>query len=157
MDAKEMDIKDVTFVVVRNGLILMQLRTSGARRYPDTWVIPGEGKKKKDKTILDIVLRGLREEYGLRCRPENCHMVLQYEHDVQPNGDRDIDAVWVIKLTPRQNPRLKEGKAFEWMSMPKIKQLWQESKDSDKPEPGFEQGLILDQIEMFLFNNGLLH
>lgn len=129
-----MTATDVTFVIFREGKALMQHRTDDARRYPGAWCFPG-GCKEEGETTEQCVVREVLEEYGLRATEDDVQFVTQYEHD-----GTDIDDVCLCKISADQQPRLREGKAFDWKTMEEIEML----------ALGFEQERILSAIKALL-------
>ena len=134
MEQQAKEPKDVTFVIVRDGKALMQHRTDDARRYPGAWCFPGGGID-DGENALEAVMREVKEEYHLHVVPSDCRHLLTYEHD-----GTDVDSVFLCGVGSDQEPKLGEGKAFAWKSLPEIEAV----------KLGFEQERILPTLAQFL-------
>lgn len=131
-----------TFVIIRDGKFLIQERTSDAPRYPGGFCFPGGGPE-EGETLMQTVVREVEEEYALKVIEDDCTFLLQYEHDLDPlSGRLDIDDVFAVEVSADQQPILKEGKAFHWLTFEEIKQ-----KDL-----AWEQDRILPALEAYFRN-----
>lgn len=119
----------VTFVIVRpSGEILMQQRDDGNGReipYPNMWCIPGGGKT-EDETHLETTVREIKDEYELEVAPENCRLLLSYDHD-----DVADDRVYVCPVPQNCRPVFHEGRDMQWKRIDDIREetlAWEQFK-----------------------------
>ena len=116
----------VVFALVRENKILMQQRDGNCKRFPFMWCIPGGGCN-KGESYEYALLREIKEEYNLDLELSQCKHVMDYS-----DGDDPL-RVYVCKINPDQEPKLREGMAMQWMTLDEIEKL----------ELGFhQQGII---------------
>lgn len=132
---ESLKITGVTFVIVRpNNEILLQLRDENSKYYPNKWCFPEEGSE-GDEKLLDMVSRGVQEEFGMEVKRSACEL-LTINH--LPHISQEV-AVVICKIDRKQVPQLKEGKEIQWMTLNKIKRLGL----------GFEQNKFLPLLEKY--------
>lgn len=122
-------IEAVTFLIIRpDGKILMQKRDNGRDKkilYPNMWTFPG-GFKEDEESHIQAIIREIKEEYNLNITPEQCELILSYNHDNNIN-----DQVFFCIVPQDSKPELNEGTAMQWMKIEEIKSLqlaWQLEK-----------------------------
>lgn len=119
----------VIFVLIRNNKILMQQRDEKCKRFPLMWCLPGGGSE-DGEDYETTLLREIKEEYDLDLKLEQCAYLMDYN-----NG---ADKVYICKVNPNQEPKLKEGLAMKWMAIDEIEKL----------EIGFHQEGIIPVLKM---------
>lgn len=119
----------VTFILLRpSGDMLLQQRDDGQGKkipYSGKWCFPG-GKKERDESYLDTVIREVYEEYNLSVNKDNCTLIIRYDHDNIMD-----DHVYVCLVPQVSEPVLKEGRDMQWKHLCDIKKLslaWEEDK-----------------------------
>jgi len=106
----------VIFAVIRNNKILMQQRDGNCKRFPFMWCLPGGGSE-QGESYEDTLLREAKEEYNLDLQLNQCAYIMDYKDGNDPLK------VYLCRVTPNQEPELKEGMAMEWMTIDEIEKL----------------------------------
>lgn len=119
----------VVFAIIRDNKILMQQRDENCKKFPLMWCLPG-GESEKGENQETTLLREIKEEYDLDLKLEQCNHLMDYN-----NG---ADNVYLCKINPNQEPKLKEGLAMKWMTIDEIEKL----------ELGFHQEGIVPILKM---------
>ena len=111
----------ISFVLVRpDGMILMQKRDDGGGMkilYPNTWTIPG-GHREGAESLLEAVIREVKEEFNLDIAPPQCKHVFTFMLDHNTKEE-----VFICRVPQHSSPELFEGAEMKWMSFEQIKQL----------------------------------
>lgn len=124
-----------TFILLRHsGEMLMQLRDSKSKRYPNSWCFPGGTVEPNEEEVVTIV-REVKEEYELDVRESDCKELMV--HDLSYGVSAKV---FVCRVSDDQKPVLHEGAAMQWMKIDEIKKL----------QLGFEQEKIIPKLEGFL-------
>ncbi len=119
----------VIFALIRDNKILMQQRDENCKKFPLMWCLPG-GARDEGENYETTLLREIKEEYDLDLKLKRCTYLMDY-HD-------GTDKVYVCKVNPDQEPKLKEGLAMKWMTVDEIEKL----------ELGFHQEGIIPTLKM---------
>jgi ADP-ribose pyrophosphatase YjhB (NUDIX family) len=104
----------VIFALNRYNKILMQQRDENCKRFPLMWCLPGGGGE-YGESYETTLLREIKEEYDLDLKLDQCTHLMDYN-----NG---ADKVYLCKVNPDQEPKLKEGLAMKWMTIDEIEKL----------------------------------
>lgn len=134
----------ITFVLmVRVGeelYVLLSERDEHAHRYPDTWVIPGEGRE-NGESPEEATERGVREEFGLDVDAARMQWIVTYEHD-----QGDITLVYLLEVpeTALEEAQALEERRLRWCTLSEIDALVTERK------LGFEQDRIWPHIRQYI-------
>lgn len=104
----------VTFIVIDDDKILMQLRDEHSPRFPNTWCFPG-ATCDEGETFEETALRELHEEFELGVNPEDLELIAK----------RDEGRTWtyVTPLPEGQEPVMHEGADMAWMTLDQIRRL----------------------------------
>ncbi len=120
---------DTTFILVRAGQMLMQLREDKPGiRHPGTWNFPGGGMK-AGETAIDCIIREVKEETGLVVSAADCQFVTFYCHDIgYDKAEGDLDHVVLAHLPDDAEIAMwkgkpLEGEAMKFMTLAEIKGL----------------------------------
>jgi 8-oxo-dGTP diphosphatase len=120
-------IDAVTFIPIHpDGKILMQLRDDGGEKtipYPNMWCFPGGGKEEKE-THIEAVIREMKEEFNLDVGRDDCHLIMEYDHD-----DNRGDQIFICRIPQDAMPELHEGAEMKWMTLEEIERVplaWQQ-------------------------------
>jgi 8-oxo-dGTP diphosphatase len=100
-----------------DGRILMQLRDDGRGKvipYPNTWCFPG-GSVEPNESLMECLIREMREEFEIKIHPDACHHLLIHKHD-----DTE-DHMYACKITDGTRLVLHEGADMRWMTLEEIK------------------------------------
>ena len=120
--------------------LLLHLRDSKARKYPDSWAFFG-GRGKREETDVDCCLRELREEIGLVLRPRELRRLRSYP---AATSQEYHVTFYVEKAVPLSELVLNEGACFAWVPLGKVMAL---------PMNKYHQ----NDIRYFAAKRGLLH
>jgi len=128
-------ITGVTFIIVRDsGEMLMQLRDTNSKRYPNTWCFPG-GTIESNEDEIKTVVREIKEEYELDLNKEDCCELTTYDLSYGVSCK-----VFVCKIKNKQEAIMHEGADMKWMKLDEIKKI----------QLGFEQENIIAKLEKYL-------
>lgn len=134
----------LTFLIQCDGRYLLIRRSESERNFPGLWAFPG-GKVEEEETVVDTLLREVREETGLRldgffiplnsyCFPGSvgiAFLVRSIGSDIKPSGFTDYR--WVERLSELSQLRcipgihnhladaIRESERGHWRSMEDFK------------------------------------
>lgn len=110
-------IEHVTVALIRpDKRILLQLRDHNAPTCPDTWCIPG-GALEEGEDALAAAQREVKEEFDIVISPDQCKYVVPYT-----NFTCDKNSLYACRVDD-VIPRLREGKAFSWVTIGELRDL----------------------------------
>lgn len=118
----------VIFAIIRDKKVLMQQRDENCKRFPLMWCLPGGGSE-EGENYGTTLLRETKEEYDLDLKLEQCTHLMDYNDGA--------DKVYICKVNPNQDPKLKEGLAMKWMTIDEVEKL----------ELGFHQEGIISVLK----------
>jgi 8-oxo-dGTP pyrophosphatase MutT (NUDIX family) len=120
--------------------LLLHLRDSKARKYPDSWAFFG-GRGKRHETDVACCLRELREEICLVLRTRELRRLREYHSAASQEYHVTF---YAEKAVPLSELDLNEGACFAWVPLGKVMAL---------PMNKYHQ----DDIRYFAAKRGLLH
>lgn len=109
-------------IIVYDKKLLLMLRDSFARRYPNRWALIG-GKVEEGEDPSVTIRRELEEEIGVV--PRQIVEVVEYMH-IDPDANGRWSKFYFCLLTPEEFHRIKkgdEGQSIEFFSFDKLKDL----------------------------------
>lgn len=106
----------VVFALIRENKILMQQRDGNCKRFPFMWCLPGGGRD-EGESYEDTLLREVKEEYNLDIQLNQCRYLMNYKDCDDPLR------VYLCKIDPNQEPKLREGMDTKWMTIDEIEKF----------------------------------
>ncbi len=133
----------VVFILVNPfGEVLLQLRDSKDKKYPNQWCFPGGRKDQEDNNYIDTVIREANEEFSANLKAGDCELIDVYsiKDFVEDNH------VYVCKIDEPEKLKMNEGADMKWMTINEI----------DKLNLGFKQEIIIPKLKTFIKNKNSL-
>jgi len=122
----------VIFILIHpDSTVLLQLRDSNSKYFPNMWVFPG-GSCDDGEDHISACVREAEEEFEAGLNPNNCTLLMKRLNDK--------NWVYVCPIDNSKKLVLHEGADFGWKTIEEIKDL----------DLGYEQSDIVGPLEDFL-------